>query len=918
MITWFHISDIHLNRSGVETRRMRKQLLSFLKKKQIRSKYIFFTGDLRYAPDGDFDSDTVPFLDSLAETLGVEKRNVFIVPGNHDIERDNSDRSDALRVICNNDSDYYNPKVGTIGDSELEKIYTSEKDFALLMDKFYDGLPDRACLYHDWSKPHFTVVSDDFNIIHVNSTLTYSADHENDLIIGTEKLMDALDDIDKKKPSILITHYSFDFLAREEQKEVLKLLTDYNVQLWFAGHEHDNILRKQRDYFYEFQSGNLLYEEGDIKSSVLLGNYNEESHGGIVYGIEWDSESGWKLSHHISNQNDPDKYIYELDTDNSLDKALEISVTDDKFVKKIEKPYAFSKYGSNNNLNLNMSSDVFLTNKDNNIEAADFPEIQSYDEIQKYKGLICLDSSIVPSMSADVIHMRNDAYDRYDVQTEAMTISFYKIYGIESYMVFSYNLSGYTDVDERLLLFRQIREYQDASNVFIKMVGHEEENIMLDRSELAVESEDNYEETSYWIRQMEKISKIENYFGVKFYLPIKASDDDNLAIEVLSDSIDGKSCRTLPPVHMKNHGLRKTMHLNRRISIGNVERLMQLTLFGYTFKPIDQYILEGDYVYKRNKGWIRKGHNGITVGVDFEISFDDEKNRELVKYIPFDEESDEFDLNSIPELDGDIELFFKSYIDITYRLHENRQLFLNYRDSQRVLLGDSKPLSSDMLHPKKLAIDKITINRVVDNIVSAGRKLIKATDGLLSDYCSVENNSIEKFGDNLEFLWMLMMNSYSASGHFPISVSSDGAWYYDLKTIKAEAESDNDQSLEDLTETMRGACEVGSNYELSFYNCMRNYSYILAQIQKDYYDEIIGVINEYVERMDKIIMENPALIHKGKRYQNVVAYLMKNDQGNLHIFDKDSDVMADVHRYRNDAIILLEHESQGFNGNKYI
>lgn len=33
-----------------------------------------------------------------------------------------------------------------------------------------------------------TVVTEDFNILHLNSTLVYSREHQNELIIGTEKL----------------------------------------------------------------------------------------------------------------------------------------------------------------------------------------------------------------------------------------------------------------------------------------------------------------------------------------------------------------------------------------------------------------------------------------------------------------------------------------------------------------------------------------------------------------------------------------------------------------------------------------------------------------------------------------------------------------------------------------------------------
>lgn len=48
MISWLHVSDIHLNKLGTETKRMRSRLIPFLKNEEINCKYLFVTGDLRY------------------------------------------------------------------------------------------------------------------------------------------------------------------------------------------------------------------------------------------------------------------------------------------------------------------------------------------------------------------------------------------------------------------------------------------------------------------------------------------------------------------------------------------------------------------------------------------------------------------------------------------------------------------------------------------------------------------------------------------------------------------------------------------------------------------------------------------------------------------------------------------------------
>lgn len=52
-------------------------------------------------------------------------------------------------------------------------------------------------------------------------------------------------------------------------------------------------MRKQWDYFYEFQSGNLMHEGEYTRSTIMIGTYDSASYNGIVEVHEWDSDNGW-------------------------------------------------------------------------------------------------------------------------------------------------------------------------------------------------------------------------------------------------------------------------------------------------------------------------------------------------------------------------------------------------------------------------------------------------------------------------------------------------------------------------------------------------------------------------------------------------------------------------------------------------
>lgn len=167
-------------------------------------------------------------------------------------------------------------------------------------------------MYEEPDVLHFCVKTEHFNIVHLDSVLAYTKQKQRDLIVGTEQLMKVFDETDPTKTTIILTHYSYDFLNKSEQKLVLKLMEKYNVQLWLAGHEHDRLLRKQMDYFYEFQCGNLIHENGETRSCVAVGVFDTEKHNGSIQAWYWDSPNGWTVDAYISREKDRSKYNFAL------------------------------------------------------------------------------------------------------------------------------------------------------------------------------------------------------------------------------------------------------------------------------------------------------------------------------------------------------------------------------------------------------------------------------------------------------------------------------------------------------------------------------------------------------------------------------------------------------------------------------
>lgn len=315
-IKWLHISDLHLNSVGVETKRLREKLPKYLETLKTKCDYIFCTGDIRHAPSGDFAENTLATIETLCNAVDVSLDHFFITPGNHDVDRDIDGRDAAIRNLYFRHDDeqtgYYCSTKGTINSSDLDLIRKGTENYESALRKIFIAQTSSSENQIQSFGPHKLIETNDFNIIILDSTLSYTKYQVRDLIIGTFYLQETLSSCNSKKTSILLTHYSFDFLNRTEQEIVLALLRDYNVHLWLAGHEHTNLARKQRDYFYEFQCGNLLLEHG-ARSCVLMGEINMETLTGQIQVHAWFSPSGWAVYPFVcETSHQPSIYSFNL------------------------------------------------------------------------------------------------------------------------------------------------------------------------------------------------------------------------------------------------------------------------------------------------------------------------------------------------------------------------------------------------------------------------------------------------------------------------------------------------------------------------------------------------------------------------------------------------------------------------------
>lgn len=307
-IRWIHFSDLHLNKTGTETKRLRKKLVDYLGKMDTKFDYAFFTGDIRYAPSGDFPDDAGKEIESICNAVGLLEKRLFIVPGNHDVDRDCPEKKEVINRLLSGEN-RYKSEDGIISEREISSLCKAKESFY----KFVETV-DSKWIYKeqliDYKKPHYLIITDDFNVIHIDSTLFYTEQRQRDFIVGTYRIQELLEQADSNKLTIIVSHYSFDFIEENERRELIALFNDYNVAMWLAGHEHNHLVRMQHDLFYEFQAGNLLLEEG-ARTCFLVGEIDTDSGQGVIESHAWFPQGDWAVYPFLSlNSSDRSKYNF--------------------------------------------------------------------------------------------------------------------------------------------------------------------------------------------------------------------------------------------------------------------------------------------------------------------------------------------------------------------------------------------------------------------------------------------------------------------------------------------------------------------------------------------------------------------------------------------------------------------------------
>lgn len=268
MIQIIHISDFHIDKKdSFQKKKIVSALINDLNK-LINPEIciIAITGDLINKGGASFGSIEEAFkefndvvIERLSIDLHIDKRRIFIVPGNHDINRKKADDilENGLKLKLNSiesindfidenlNDDKYLQRVSDYKIFEKKHVYNSDKS---LVTNFASS---------------FIVDELDLGIVCLNSSWRcYNELDRETLIIGENQILSALKFVQNKRNVIGLSHHPIEYLCEIDRRNIRSLINS-NFDVFLYGHSHSTDFSFTKDFY-----GKILY----CQASACLGN----------------------------------------------------------------------------------------------------------------------------------------------------------------------------------------------------------------------------------------------------------------------------------------------------------------------------------------------------------------------------------------------------------------------------------------------------------------------------------------------------------------------------------------------------------------------------------------------------------------------------------------------------------------------
>jgi predicted phosphodiesterase len=317
-IRWLHLSDFHFGKSAFEQAFSSKKIIDHLKamhKEGINPDFVFITGDVANSGKKiEFDDFTNNLLIPLMDLYGAEFiDNVFVVPGNHDLDRNTHDGFSKEKFL-KTDSEYFHPTV----EGQARRKMLVER-FAL----FCEHVPCNGIKEFSMSNGAFAlsrqVGKHDVGIVGLNTAWLCDGEKDKEMLTpGIAITREALEKIDSTAIKFVLGHHPLEWI-NPLHVAVIKSVFGANQVIYLHGHMHIENFSNQINGSGEFvsiQSGAAWQapEGGKWPNGFMWGTISEDLSLISLQPYVWSFENQcWTLDGTRFHENYRKNYWWEFD-----------------------------------------------------------------------------------------------------------------------------------------------------------------------------------------------------------------------------------------------------------------------------------------------------------------------------------------------------------------------------------------------------------------------------------------------------------------------------------------------------------------------------------------------------------------------------------------------------------------------------
>lgn len=289
--SWLQISDLHIYES-TDWNIMLKHYEEFAK--VVKPDFIIITGDYKHIIKNNSYINALKFLNAIVSIFGIDKENIFMIPGNHDV-KDYELRKEIINTIIMNTEDNPDAYKSYMNNDKLD-LRNAFDDYCDFVKDFYkDSISDDRI-----NKPSDVLCipwNNTVNIIMLNTALISIGNQNETEIFDINKLSELK--MDTKLPAIVIAHHDISSLAESQKTRMNNLLNTINAKVYLCGDEHKlskKSIEKINDPNYlipRIVCGKSAIEIKDDYSDICVIEYTCKSQNTSVQVYKYNITSGF-------------------------------------------------------------------------------------------------------------------------------------------------------------------------------------------------------------------------------------------------------------------------------------------------------------------------------------------------------------------------------------------------------------------------------------------------------------------------------------------------------------------------------------------------------------------------------------------------------------------------------------------------